>query len=202
MPAVSNVSADFAWTPELRFRRPGARCPGASRPGVPARRWVDQAAKGVAGSGVSRLFCDGSPPKRSIRARHRRAWRPDQFRRVIVGVTVHNVDDRERLVGAARRHAELIDDRPVLVLANDRDVGVAIGRSWSRSSNTIEAHRGSSAGSQYRQQRRLPPSCDFTLTCTRLLAGACARPPDRRQSDPEIRLHCDCATHQHGGHDG
>ena len=70
---------------------------------------------------------------------------PDQFRRVVVGVAVHNVDERERLVGAAQRHAELVDDGPVLVFANGLDVGVPMGRSWSRSSNAIEAHRGTSA---------------------------------------------------------
>ena len=47
-----------------------------------------------------------------------------QLRRVVVA---RNVDERARLVGAAQRHAELVDGGPVLVFAKPRDVRVAVG---------------------------------------------------------------------------
>ena len=65
-----------------------------------------------------------------------------QCQRVVV-VVVRNADERERLVGAAQRHAELVDGGPTVVFAKPREVRVAIGpRLSSRSSNAIEAHRG------------------------------------------------------------
>ena len=48
-----------------------------------------------------------------------------QFHRVVV--IVRNIDERERLVGAAERHAELVDRGSVLLFGNPRDVRVAIG---------------------------------------------------------------------------
>ena len=84
-----------------------------------------------------------------------------------IDAEVHNVDDRERLVGAAGRHAELIDDRPVLVLATAMSVLPSGGRGAApatRSRHIAGRPRdddtGSSEGSH--PARRTP--CDFTLT--------------------------------------
>ena len=106
---------------------------------------------------------------------------PDQFRRVVVGVAVHNVDERERLVGAAQRHAELVDDGPVLVFANGLDVGVPHGAVVEPFQQRDRGPPGDVRVMTTPAAAKAPTCARYflqlhSLTCTRLLAWACARP--------------------------
>ena len=57
-------------------------------------------------------------------------------------VHVRNVDECERLVAAAERHAQLVDGGPVLVFRSPAMSVLPLACSWSRSSTAAATHRG------------------------------------------------------------